>query len=119
MLFWRLEAAAELERFGRKWCIACKDFCAVVKRSVKLSTAGPKRPVVETGESRKAALSAPLISNKFSHKWLSNTTKLAMALPIARAVVFVALRARSVALRRSLNAAGSGPDLFIDGRSLA
>lgn len=37
--------------------VYCEDFCAAVKHSAKLSTAGPKRPVVETGESRKAALS--------------------------------------------------------------
>lgn len=51
-----------------------------VKRSVNPSTAGSKRPLGETGELRKAALSATLISIKFSHMWRSNTTELATAL---------------------------------------
>ncbi len=42
-----------LDRLGRKCCIAWDDFCAAEKRSVKPSTAGPNRPVGETGESRK------------------------------------------------------------------
>ncbi len=81
-----------------------------VKRSAKPSTAGPKIPVRETGESRKGTLSASLISVRFSHKWCSSTTRLAIDLPMACAVVFVAHRARSGALHSSLKAAGSGPD---------
>ncbi len=43
--------AAELERLGRKCPIALDDFCAAVKRSAKPFTAGPNRPVGETGGS--------------------------------------------------------------------
>lgn len=89
----RLEAVAELVRLGKKCRIAWNNFCTAVKRSVKLSTAGPKRPVGETGVSRKATLSASLIS-----------MRLAMDLPMAWAVALVARRARSIALRRSLKA---------------
>ncbi len=85
----RLEPAAELERFGRKCRIAWDDFCAAVKRSTNPSTAGPNRPVGETGESRKGILSASFISVSVNHKWRSNTTRLAMDLPIAWAVVLV------------------------------
>lgn len=68
---------------GRKWHIACDDFCAAVKCSAKPSTMGPERLMGETGESKKAVLSAFLIFIRFS---CSNTTKLAMALLIAWAV---------------------------------
>lgn len=98
----------ELERYGTKCSRACDAFCVVVKRSANPSTAGPKRPVEETGESKKAVLSASLFSIKFNHKWSSSTARLAMALPI-----------RSVVLRRSQNASGSGPDSSIERRSLA
>lgn len=40
MLLWWIEAAAELEHLGRKWCITCDHFCAAVKHSVNLSTVG-------------------------------------------------------------------------------
>ncbi len=75
----RLEAVAELERLGRKCRIAWDDFGVAVKRSAKPSTAGPNRPVGETGESRKGTLSAS-ISVRFNHEWRSSTTKLAMDL---------------------------------------
>ncbi len=115
----RLEAATELERLGRKCRIAWDDFCAAVKRSAKPSTAGPNRPVGETGESRKGTLSASLISVRFSHRWRSSTTRLAMDLPIAWAVILVAHRARSVALRSSLKAAGFGLDSSMERRSFS
>ncbi len=59
-----------------------------------------KQSVGETGESRKGTLSASLI--------LANTTKLAIELPMACAVAFIASWAGSVALHCSLEAAGSG-----------
>ncbi len=70
ILVW-LEAAAELERLGRKCRIASDDFCAAVKHSAKPSTAGPNRPVGETGELRKGTLSASFISVRFNHRWRS------------------------------------------------
>ncbi len=54
-----------------------------MKCSAKASTAGPNRPVGETGESRKGTLSTSFISVRFNHRWHSNTTKLAMDLPWA------------------------------------
>lgn len=83
------------------------------------STAEQKRLVGETGELRKAALSASSISVKFSHKWRSNTTQQAMAQLITWAVVFVAHSSKFVALHSFLKAAGSGPDLSMEQRSLA
>ncbi len=71
----RLDAVAEMEHLGNKCCIAWDDFCMAVKRSAKPSTAGPKIPVRETGESRKGTLSASLISVRFSHKWCSSKWK--------------------------------------------
>ncbi len=114
-----LELAAELERLGRKCHIAWDDFCAAVKRSAKPSTAGPNRPVGETGESRKEILSAYFISVRFNLRWRSSTTRLAMDLPITSSVILVARRARSVALRSSLKAAGFGLDSSIERRSFA
>ncbi len=63
----RLEPAAELDRFDRKCRIAWDDFCAAVKHSTNPSTAGPNRPVGETGESRKGILSASFISVALEH----------------------------------------------------
>lgn len=94
---------------GQEWRIAFNNFCAVVKRTVIPSTAGQKRLVGETGELRKAALSVSLISVKFSHK----------ALLITWAVVFVAHSSKFIALHSFLKAAGSGPDLSMERRSLA
>lgn len=74
------------------------DFWASVKLSLKLSTAGPNRPVGETGKLRMVVLSASLISGRFSHKWLSSMIRLATDLPMAWAVTFVVHRARSVVL---------------------
>ncbi len=96
--------------FGRKCHIALDDFCAAVKRSAKPFTAGPNRPVGETGESRKWTLSASLISVRFNHRWHLSTTRLAMDLLIAWAVILVAHKARSVALHSLLKAAGFGFD---------
>ncbi len=70
-----LEAAAVLERLGRKCRIAWGDFCASVKRSAKPFTVAPYRPVGETGESMKGTLSASLISVRFNHRWSSSTTR--------------------------------------------
>ncbi len=70
-----------------------------------------KQSVGETGESRKGTLSASLI--------LANTTKLAIELPMACAVAFIASWAGSVALHCSLEAAGSGLDLSMAWKSLA
>ncbi len=111
-----VDRALWLERLVKKWCVTCHDFWAAVKHSTKLSTASPNSPVVETGESRKAVLSAFFISVRFNQRW---STKLGIDLPIAWAVVFVASRARSVALRSSLKVAGSGPDSSMAWRSLA
>lgn len=111
-------AAAEMEHFGIKCHMAWDDFCAAVKCSVNPSTSVLKRPVGETGESRKMALSTHLISVKFSHKWRSSTTRLAFYIPMACAVAFVARRVKSVVLRCSLNAAEcSGPDSSMAQRS--
>ncbi len=115
----RLWAAAGLERLGRKCRIACDPFCASVKRSADPSTAGPKRPLGEIGASRKETLSASLISVSVSHRWRSSTTRLAIDLPMAWAVVLVARKARSVALLSSLKVAGSGSDSSTAERSLA
>lgn len=51
-----------------------------------------------------------LTSVRFNHRWRSSTTRLAMDLTIACAVILVARRARSVALHSSLKAVGSGLD---------
>ncbi len=102
-VFWRLEEAAALERFGRKCCRACEIFCAIVKRSANPSMAGLNSPLGETGKSRKAILSASLISVKFSHRWRFSTTRLAMVLPIACTIPLVA---KSVAVHSSLKASG-------------
>lgn len=69
--------------------MACNDFWAAVKCSAKSFTAPNKG---EAGESKRAVLSASLISVRF------NTLGLAMACPIAWAVDLVARRVRSVAL---------------------
>lgn len=58
----RLEAAAELDHFSRKWRMTCDNFWATVKCSAKPPTAVPNSPVGETRESRKAVLCASLIS---------------------------------------------------------
>ncbi len=58
----------------------------------------------ENGESRKAIFSTSLILVRFSQRWRSNITKLAIVLPIACAIAFVARRAKSVAVHSSLNA---------------
>ncbi len=61
----------------------------------------------------------PLISVSVSHRWRSSTTRLAIDLPMAWAVVLVARKARSVALLSSLRVAGSGSDSSTAERSLA
>ncbi len=73
------------------------------KTLCKTLDGGSTQSVGETGESRKGTLSASLIS--------ASTTKLAIELPMACAVAFIARRAGSVALCSSLKAAGSGLDL--------
>ncbi len=60
-------AIAELERLGKKCCIAWDDFCAAVNCSANPSTADPNSPITETKKSRKGTLSASLISVRFSH----------------------------------------------------
>lgn len=57
--------------------------------------------------SRRAVLSASLISIKLSQRWCSRTTRRLIAWLIASAVILLARRARSVVLCRSLNTAGS------------
>ncbi len=115
----QLKAAAELERLGRNFRIAWDDFCAAVTRSAKPSTAGPNRPVGETGESRKGILSASFISIRFNHRRRLSSKRLAMNLPIAWAVILVAHRARSFTQYSSLKAAGFGLDSSIERRSFA
>ncbi len=93
---WRLQAAELAPSWGnskrlQSWsawagsvALLGTDFCVAVKRSTKASTAGPNRPVEETGgESRKGILSASFISVRFYHRWHSSTTRLVMDLPIA------------------------------------
>ncbi len=75
---------------GRKCRITCDAFCASVKRSANPFTAGPKRPLGEIGASRKETLSASLISISVSHRWRSSTTRPAIDLPMAWAVVWLA-----------------------------
>lgn len=58
----------------------------------KLSTIEPNRLMSETGELRKVVLSASLISIKFNQRWRLRTTKLAITLPIAWAIVLIARR---------------------------
>ncbi len=70
-------------------------------------------------KSRKGTLSASLISLSIKHRWRLSTTRLAMDLTIAWAVVLVAHKARSVHLRSSLNAVGSGPASSMYRRSWA
>ncbi len=66
----------------------------------KPSTASPNRPAWEIGESKKRCLSDSLISAKVSHRWRSWTTNVDIVWPRARAVTFVARRARSVAVNQ-------------------
>ncbi len=94
-------------------------FCASMKRSVNVSTTAPKRPERFTGASRRAVFSESFNSVRVSHRWRSSTTRFPMLRPIARAVTFVALRARSVACRSSLKTSGSRPLSSRDLRSLA
>lgn len=58
-------------------------------------TAKPKRSPGETGESRRAALLATLISMKFSKRWCSRTTRLLITQQMAWAVVLAAHGMRS------------------------
>ncbi len=88
------------------------DFCASVKRSANPSTAGPKRPLGEIRASRKGTLSASLISVSMSHRWRLSTTRLAMDLPIAWAVVLVARSARSVPGQRCAASDSSRGGIF-------
>ncbi len=74
----------------RKCRITCDAFCASVKRSANPFTAGPKRPLGEIGASRKETLSVSLISVSVSHRWRSSTTRPAIDLPMAWAVVWLA-----------------------------
>lgn len=46
----RLEAAAELALFERKWRMACNDFLAAVKGLAKPTTVEPHQPAGETGK---------------------------------------------------------------------
>ncbi len=82
-------------------------FCAAENCWAKSSTASPNRPAWEIGESRKRCLSDSLIYAKVSHRWRSWTTNVDIVWPRARAVTFVALSARSVAVRSSCNTPGS------------
>ncbi len=100
-----LETAAD--RRGRMWRNASVCFCAAENCWAKSSTASPNRPAWEIGESRKRCLSDSLISAKVSHRWRSWTTNVDIVWPRARAVTFVALSARSVAVRSSCNTPGS------------
>ncbi len=102
-----LETAADHR--GRMWQNASVCFCAAENCWAKSSTASPNRPAWEIGESRKRCLSDSLISAKVSHRWRSWTTNVDIFWPRARAVTFVALRARSVAVRSSCNTPGSAP----------
>ncbi len=94
-------------RRGRMWRNASVCFCAAENCWAKSSTASPNRPAWEIGESRKRCLSDSLISAKVSHRWRSWTTNVDIVWPRARAVTFVALSARSVAVRSSCNTPGS------------
>ncbi len=85
-------------RFGRKWLMAFDCFCASTKGSVNVSTTTPRRP---EGFTERAIFSESFNSFRVSYKWRSSTTRFPILRPIARAVTFVALRARSVARRSS------------------
>ncbi len=100
-----VETAAD--RRGRMWRNASVCFCAAENCWAKSSTASPNRPAWEIGESRKRCLSDSLISAKVSHRWRSWTTNVDIVWPRAHAVTFVALSARSVAVRSSCNTPGS------------
>ena len=101
--------ATELERRGRKRLIACDAFCTSVNLSTRPLTAGPKRPVGESGALRKTDRSDSPISASVSHRWRSVTVSEAIERPIACAATLVARRERSVALRRSVKVVWSGP----------
>lgn len=73
---------AELERFGKKCRMACKVFWTSEYLSAKPLTVGPKRPAVDTGASRKVALSDSFMSESVSHKCLSVTVRDTILLPI-------------------------------------
>ncbi len=102
-----LETAAD--RRGRMWRNASVCFCAAENWWANSSTASPNRPAWEIGESRKRCLSDSLISAKVSHRWRSWTTNVDIVWPRVRAVTFVTLRARSVAVHSSCNTPGSAP----------
>ncbi len=101
------EVETAANRRGKMWRNASVCFCAAENCWAKSSTASPNRPAWEIGESRKRCLSDYLISAKVSHRWRSWTTNVDIVWPRARTVTFVALSARSVAVRSSCNTPGS------------
>ncbi len=60
-----------------------------------------------------------LISIRLSHRWHFNSIRLAMALPITWVIALVARRAKYIAVRSSVKALESCPDLSMSWRSLA
>ncbi len=103
---------------GRKWLMAFDGFCASTKCSVNVSTAAPKRPEGFTGASRSAVFSESFNLVRASYRRRSSTTRFPLLQLIARAITFVALRARSMAWS-SLKTSGSGPPSSRDLSSLA
>ncbi len=80
-----------------------------MNHSAKPSIAGPNRLPDEIGASRKGNLSSSFISVIVSQRWRSNTVRLDIECPMAWVVSLVALRARYVALLKSLREAESRP----------
>ncbi len=103
---------------GRKWLMAFDGSCASTKCSVNVSTAAPKRPEGFTGASRSAVFSESFNLVRASYRRRSSTTRFPLLQLIARAITFVALRARSMAWS-SLKTSGSGPPSSRDLSSLA
>ncbi len=93
---------------GRKRLMAFDGFCDSKKCSVNVSTAALKRPEGFTGASRSAVFSESFNLVRASYRRRSSTTRLPLLQLIARAITFVALRARSMAWS-SLKTSGSGP----------
>ncbi len=98
-------AGGKVEIAADRRCRTCQNasvcFCTAENCWKKSSTISPSGPAWEIGESKERCLSVSLISAKVSHRWHSWTTNVDIVCPRARAGTFVALKARSVAVRSS------------------